>query len=170
MVDCSEKRPFICERSSTRFQARNLQEKLPAELPNDLSQSLPIFLNDLKLELEDTVPALQTQSQDLITIIQANPTVNGLLGAVIGAINALKGVIGTLKINLVGIQCSTTAYSLLMSLHDNVLVKIDFLLQRESSLPAFLSEMDKVAVVQYFANKLKKRHLGIQSSILKVCP
>ena len=57
-----------------------------------------------------------------------------------------------------------------MSYHDNVLEKIDFLLQRESSLPAFLSEIDKVAVVQYFANKLKKRHLEIQSSILEVCP
>ena len=163
MVDCSEKRPFICERSSIRFQARNLQEKLPAELPNDLSQSLPIFANDLKLELEDTIPTLHTQFQDLVPIAQA--PMNGPLGAVVGAINALKGVINTLKNNLVGIQCS-----LLMSYHDNVLEKIDFLLQRESSLPAFLSEIDKVAVVQYFANKLKKRHLEIQSSILQVCP
>ena len=122
-------------------------------------------MNDLKLELEDTTPALDTQFQDLFTIILADPPMNGPLGAVIGAINALKSIIDTLKNNLVGIQCS-----LLMSYHDNVLEKIDFLLQRESSLPAFLSEIDKVAVVQYFANKLKKRHLEIQSSILEVCP
>ena len=166
MVDCSEKRPFICERSASRLQARNPQEKLPAELTNDLSQSLPILVNDLKFELEGTVPTLNTQVQDLIPIAQA--PMNGPLGAVIQAINILKTAIDHLNNNLVVlsvvIQCSE-----LISKHDDVLVKINFLLQRESSLPAFLSEIEKVAVVQYFANKIKKRHLQIQSSILKVC-
>ena len=167
MVDCSEKRPFICERSATRLQARNPQEKLPAELTNDLSQSLPILVNDLKVELEGTVPALSTQSLDLITIILADQAMNGPLSAVVNAINALKGTIVNLigVINLGNIQCTD-----LKTKHDYVLVLINILIQNESSLPAFLSKVEKVAIVQYFANKLKKRHLQIQSSILKVCP
>ena len=167
MVDCSEKRPFICERSSTRFQTRNLQEKLPTELINDISQSLPTLVNDLKFELEGTVPALDTQFQDLLTIIQADTTMNSPLGTVIGAINVLKGTMNHLTgvINLGVIQCID-----LKTKHDDVVVKIKLVIQNESSLPAFLSEIEKVAVLQYFANKLKKRHIEIQSSILKVCP
>ena len=166
-MDCSEKRPFICERSASRLQARNPPKKLPAELTNDLSQSLPILVNDLKVELEGTVPALSTQSLDLITIILADQAMNGPLSAVVNAINALKGTIVNLigVINLGNIQCTD-----LKTKHDYVLVLINILIQNESSLPAFLSKVEKVAIVQYFANKLKKRHLQIQSSILKVCP
>ena len=163
MVDCSEKRPFICERPASRLQTRNLQEKVPAELTNDLSQSLTIFKRDLDDELRDTSAKLDTQRRDLQTIIPSIPiNVDRIpLARVIQAINALTSGISS----LIGPAGCTN----LKTKHDLVLNRIETVIQMESALPTYLSGIQDIAAVQHFAKKLKRRHLEIQSSICSIC-
>ena len=163
-MDCSQKRPFICERSASRLQTGNLQERLPAELTNDLSQSLAILAADLNSELDVTELRLLNFRDDLIPIL---PTLSGAdstaLGQVIGAVSVLKGAVVSLK-GLSTVDCDN-----LTTANNNVLPRIETLIQKGSALPANLSEMQTVATLQHFAKKLQKRHLQIQSSLLKIC-
>ena len=162
-MDCSQKRPFICERSASRLQTGNLQERLPAELTNDLSQSLAILAADLNSDLGVTELRLLNFRDDLIPIL---PTLSGAdstaLGLVIGAVSSLKGKCSSLQRSPV--DCNN-----LMTTNNNVLTSIVTLLEKESALPANLSEMQTLAALHHFAKKLQKRHLQIQSSLLKIC-
>ena len=135
MADCSEKRPFICERSATRLRPTTLQEKLPAtqltndlsQLTNDLSQSLAIFKRDLSDELRDTSTTLETHSLALITIIQTNRPLYDSLIQVVSAINLLKSRIIILDLTK-DVQCTNVKVK-----QDDVLAKIEIFLQNESA-------------------------------------
>ena len=162
-MDCSEKRPFICERSASRLQTRNLQERLPKELTNDFTQSLPILKADLNSELGVTISELENFFGDLIQIPTPLSIADSTaLGRVIGAVSVLKSRCSALLHS--SVDCNN-----LMTTNNKVLTSIETLLQRESALPANLSEMQTVGALQHFAKKLQKRHLEIQSSLLKIC-
>ena len=166
MADCSEKRPFICERSAARLNPRNLQEKLPpTQSTNDLAQplakSMAIFKGDLDNELADTIATLETHFAVLLKLKETYPTAIVPLSPLIRAIALLKN--STIR-NLIEAEAKCP---LLKNLHDTVLAQIDKVLQNESALPTVVS--GKTVAVQLFLKKLKKRHLDIQSAICSIC-
>ena len=58
----------------------------------------------------------------------------------------------------------------LIKYNNLVLIDVNNLLKIQLALPSHLLEMTKVVDMIYFAKKLQKRHLEIQSLLSTVCP
>ena len=155
MEECSQKRRFICERSATRHWEN--KEELPSVKLTSYKDSGEDFLDILKADL---IPELENARKQL----GEQQTYMRRYREVHRAISYLRSGLWTMS-GIADVNCKN-----LIGKNNDVLVLVRKLLQEQLALPSHVLEMPKIADMIYFAKKLQKRHLEIQSLLSAACP